>query len=194
MSWNYPQRFQKSLTFLEILLQNIRTNLALRDPKNYSHAEASADPLWHSRKLLEHFQRNITKVAVPIGTSALDEASVPTKARSTAPSYLPNKPDKYAIRFYSVVGSRNTYISSLMDNRSGNKTGLSGPEDFCRIYRDMRTPYNRIFTDSSTVDKDSPSALWILQMSHQTKLHKDTSGKRFFSQITSIHIMYLLKN
>ena len=160
--------------------QKIRANLVLRDPFNYSHSEASADPLWYSRKLMEHFQRNIAKVAVSIGTSALDEASVPTKARSTASSYIPNKPDKYDIRFYSVVGSRNTYISSLVDNRPRNKTRLSGPEEFCRLFRDMRAPYNRVLTDLFIVDKNSPFAIWILQMSHQTKLHKDPSGKRIF--------------
>jgi Transposase IS4 len=28
--------------------QHIRSNLVLRNPSSYSHAEASADPLWHS--------------------------------------------------------------------------------------------------------------------------------------------------
>ena len=35
----------------------IRANISLRDPESYNHDEASADPLWHSRKLLEHFQK-----------------------------------------------------------------------------------------------------------------------------------------
>jgi Transposase IS4 len=84
-------------------------------PSSYSHAEASADPLWHSQKLLEHFQKNICQIAVPIGTSALDEVCVRTKARTTASLYLPSKPDKYAIRLYAVVGSTNTYVSSRVD-------------------------------------------------------------------------------
>jgi Transposase IS4 len=77
--------------------QHSHSNLVLRNPSSYSHAEASADPLWHSQKLLEHFQKNICQIDVPIGTSALGEASVRTKARTTASLYLPSKPDKYAI-------------------------------------------------------------------------------------------------
>lgn len=60
---------------------NIRSNLVLRDPNQYDHEVASADPLWTCRALLEHFQKNISTIAVPTGTSALDEAGVRTKAR-----------------------------------------------------------------------------------------------------------------
>jgi len=110
----------------------------------------------------------------------LDEASVRTEARTMASSYLPNKPDKNAIRFYAVLGSTNTYISSIVDNRAGNKTGESGPEAFCRVHREMKAKYNKTLGKSDIVDKDSPTALWILQMAHQTKLYPDPSGKRVF--------------
>jgi hypothetical protein len=47
----------------------------------------------------------------------------------------------------------------------------------------MRLPYNKTFEADpdgkvSGVSKDSPSALWTLQMSHQTKKFPDPSGKR----------------
>ena len=113
---------------------NICANKALRDLESYNHDEASADPLWHSRKLLEHFQKNISQLAVPTGTSALDEASVRTKCRSRARSYMPNKPDKYAVRFYAVVGTKYAYLSSVFDNRSGNYSSENGPETFCRVF------------------------------------------------------------
>lgn len=159
---------------------NIRANIELRDPESYNHDEASADPLWHSRKLLEHFQKNISQLAVPTGTSALDEASVRTKCRSRARSYMPNKPDKYAVRFYVLVGTKNAYISSIVDNRSGNHCRENGPESFCRVFREMRTPYNNFLRLSNMVDEGSPSALWILQMAQQTKIVRDPSGKRVF--------------
>jgi hypothetical protein len=38
-----------------------------------------------------------------VGVSALDENSCATKARTRAKTYLPSKPDKYAICFYAVV-------------------------------------------------------------------------------------------
>ena len=158
----------------------IRSNLTLCNPTLYDHEEASKDPLWHSRKLLEHFQRNISKIAVPLCASALDEAGFGSKARTKALSYCPLKPDKYAIRFYAVVGHANSYLSSLFDNRSGNTTSLSPPEAYCRLHRDLRTPFNKIFDNQDDVSKDSPSALWVLMCAHQTKLAPDPSGKRLF--------------
>ena len=132
--------------------------------------------MWHSRSLLEHFQKNLAQIAVPIGTSVLDEVSVRTKVIS----FIVNKPDKYAIRFYAVVCTKNTYLFSICDIRSDNTVDEYGPEAFCRALHDMRTPYNKILGNSDLVDKDSPSALWILQMAQQTKLHPDPSGKGVF--------------
>ena len=91
----------------------------LRDPDSYNHDEASADPLCHTRKMMEHLEKNIATIAVPVGTSALDENTARTKARTRARSYMPNKPDPYGIRFYAVVGSEHMYLHSLFNNNSG---------------------------------------------------------------------------
>ena len=60
---------------------HIRSCVVLKNPEAYDHDEASADPLHHSRRLIEHFMKNAAKIAVPIGTSALDENTARTKAR-----------------------------------------------------------------------------------------------------------------
>ena len=63
--------------------QQIRGSLCTYDPdKDYKAKKSSKDPLWHSRVLMEHFQKNCVAVAVPLGTVALDEAGFCTKARS----------------------------------------------------------------------------------------------------------------
>src|SRR5688500_14061821 len=105
-------------------------------------------------------------IAVPLGASALDEASVRTKARMSPSSYLFSKPDKYAVWFYMVVGCKSTYISSVVDNWSGNETEESGPEQFCWLHRQIRTPYNKILVPSTLIKNNSATALWILQMTH----------------------------
>ena len=116
--------FKKTMSRDDFL--HIRSNLVFCHPASYLHSQASTDPLWHVRKLLEHFQKNISAIAVPLGTSALDEASIGTKAKSRAVSFIKDKPDKYAIRLYAVVGTAQSYVHNLMDNRSGNTTGESG--------------------------------------------------------------------
>lgn len=78
------------------------------------------DPLWHSRTLLTDFLQRCQQVAVPLYATSLDENSCRTKARTKAKSYLPTKPDKFAIRFYCVVDWKTLYLHSFFDNGSGN--------------------------------------------------------------------------
>ena len=114
--------------------QNIHANITLHDPNAYHHDVASSDPLWHSRSMLEHFTKESGGIAVPVGTLALDECMAWMKSKSKACTFLPNKPDKYGIRFFAVVRSKHLYLSSIADNRSGNTTGISGAPDYCRVF------------------------------------------------------------
>jgi hypothetical protein len=57
------------------LFQEICSSLMLHDPSMYDHNIACADTLHHSRNLLGHFLWNSAEVALPVGTSALDENS-----------------------------------------------------------------------------------------------------------------------
>jgi hypothetical protein len=74
--------FKKTMSRDEIM--NICDNINLRDPESYNHDDASANLLWHARKELEHFQNNLSQLAVSTVTRTLDEASVQTKCRSRA--------------------------------------------------------------------------------------------------------------
>ncbi len=68
-----------------------------------------------------------------------------------------------------------------MDNRTGNTTPESAPVVYCREFPQLRSAYNKILRGSdSYVDGNSPSALWVLQMAHQTLQSADPSGKRVF--------------
>jgi len=166
----------------------IRSMICFTNPSEYNHEVASKDPLWHSRSILEHLVKNsatvatVATVATPTGPSSLDECAAPTKARTTAKTFNKEKPDKFAVRFYAVVGSVIPYMSSLCDNHAGNKTGVSGALDYCRVFRTLRTPLNHLFHPDNRIkfEKDSPSSLWVLQMAHQTKMCPDPSGGRVF--------------
>lgn len=105
---------------------------------SYDNEVASKDPLWHSRVIMLAFNRNAASVAVPTGFQSLDELSVRCCARTTATTYIPNKPIKYGIRFYTVVGHNSKYIHSIFDNNSGNKTGLSLSDSYCALFRSLR--------------------------------------------------------
>lgn len=163
--------------------QEVRASIQFHPPITDGHSISTADPLWHCRCLLEHFQQNCANVAVPLGSSALDEASCRTKGRTRAKSYMPNKPIRYGIRFYACVGTREMYCHSFWDNGSGNKLPSTAGERYTRLFHGLRAPFDKGYAQDpegklSGVAKKSASALWSLQMLHQTHKQKDPSGKR----------------
>ena len=101
--------------------KRIRGCLTLHHPfATIDFHQRSADPLYHSRAFLNRCIALITQVAVPYGASAFDEASMSTKARTRSRTYMPNKPSKYGIRFYSLVSHAFSYLFPFFDNGSGN--------------------------------------------------------------------------
>jgi hypothetical protein len=151
--------------------QIIRGSLQFHPP-GYDSDIATSDPLYHCRCFLNNFQKNCISVAVPLGSSALDEASCRTSGRTRAKTYMPNKPMKYGIRFYACVGSREMYCHSFWDNGSGNKVPLSPAERYTQLFRDLRTPFHKAYADDpsgkvSGVAKDTASPLgpykWLIR-------------------------------
>ena len=84
----------------------ICSKLGFRPNENVELPEKSKNPLWHSCQMITVLQKHCANLAVPLGTAAIDENTVRTKARTKARTYMPNKPDKYGIQFYSTVGSK----------------------------------------------------------------------------------------
>ena len=162
---------------------NIRSSLTF-EPQ-YSHAVAVRDPLWHSRKIMMNFLQNCAATAVSVGVLSFDENTIRCKARTGARSYIKSKPVKYGIRLYAMCGWRYTYLCNFWDNNSGNLTGVSPAKQYVQEFRDLRGPYQKTM-DKLLIDKDKPSALWVMQMAHLTKQFKDLSGKGLLSWTTFI--------
>jgi len=146
---------------------------------NYDAKTVASVPLWFCRS----FIFSSASIAVPLGVSALNENSCATKARTKAKAYSPNKPAKYAICFYAVVGHHHCYLSSMFDNQAGNSTGIAAIHDYCRLFQTLRTPYNNVMGNDKSKDSlaDTPSALWVCMMGHQTANCKQpNAGKQYF--------------
>ncbi len=77
--------------------QDIHEAICLISPKSYDNDTANDDPLWSCMSLLDQFIWWSADIAVPFGMSTLDENSCATKACTRAKTYIPSKPDKYAI-------------------------------------------------------------------------------------------------
>ena len=129
------------------------------------------DPLWQVRPLLGHVLRNFASVGYVVGPVALDEASCPTKARTKASSYLPSKPDKFAIRFYALVGWKSVYTFALWDNGTGNGLNQTPAERFMKVFGELWSSFNQFsqacksrMRNACPVAFDSASMLWVLMI------------------------------
>jgi len=118
---------------------------------------------------MEIFLENAVKIAVPIGAMTLDEATLPTRARNTAVSYLPSKPDKYGIRYYMVAGSKYQYIFSFYDNGRGNTSSIPIALRYCSMFPELQRTIREQFNRDSTILIDKATALWCALVLNTTK-------------------------
>jgi hypothetical protein len=103
-------------------------------PPEYDNELASKDPLWHSRVMLKHYQKNSASHAVPAGSSALDVNTCRTNGRTREKSYMPMKPNCFGIHFYICTGATELYNSYMADNGTGNLTGTSHADRYIDIF------------------------------------------------------------
>ena len=66
--------------------------------------------------ILNHFQKQCVSLAVLCSTSALDENSIRTTARTKAKHFMKNKADEYAMHNYANVGTHGAFIDMIWDN------------------------------------------------------------------------------
>ena len=155
---------------------NARTNI--KHYPHYNNEVASKDPLWHSRPMMSHFQRNCISTAVPTGVTAFDENGIRSRGRCAAISYIKMKPDQYAIRLYASVSWAWTYLHTFSDNGSGNK--FMEDSSCARKYATQYRSISKLLRNMDGMDDLCQGALWMLMMAHQTRLYPDPSGRRLF--------------
>ncbi len=83
--------------------QFIRSSLTLKADTLSGDTLSSMYPLHSCRRLLDTIGKPFAEIAVPVETCALDEASCRSKASNRANSFIPNKPDKFAICFIAML-------------------------------------------------------------------------------------------
>ncbi len=74
--------------------QIVRGSLTYRTPGLDSPDVKANDPLWFSRSVLSTLLKTCVASAIVCGVCSYDEASIRSKARCVAATYLPSKPDK----------------------------------------------------------------------------------------------------
>lgn len=106
---------------------------------------------------------------------AADEIGVQTKARTMAKSYMPLKPDKFAIRFYAVVGWRAMYVHSMWHEGSGNTLPSSAVQRYTQLCQPLKNTLARPYAD---IEPTAATVLWVVTIAHQTQLYPSKSDRR----------------
>ncbi|CAN0060613.1 unnamed protein product, partial [Heterosigma akashiwo] len=147
--------------------QNIRGSL-----KFYPSipSEALNNPLWHSKFILEHIRMNIAALAVSVGAAGFDENSLRCKAACAAVTYIPSKPDEWAIRFYVLCAWLLPLMLMFWDNNAGNTTGANPAKIFAQKFGQKKSQ------QWIKIPKNTPSALWVLMMMYQCKMDQEDLG------------------
>lgn len=153
----------------------IRGAIRLVLTENVTPQLRGEDPLWHSRALIQELNRNCISLAAPRCVFAIDEATLATKARTRAKSYIPSKPDKFGIRFYTVVEWRSLYVLSVWDNGRGNLSQKSEVDRFLEVFPEMRAHARQV---SCTGSNCSARALWAVMIALQSKRIRAENGRR----------------
>ncbi len=67
-------------------------------------------------------------------------------------------------------------------NRTGNSTGIEGVHDYCHLFRILCAPYYKVIGNDTTKDSlvDTPLALWVFMMGHQTSLYMQPKGGKWY--------------
>ena len=146
---------------------SIRTNQQFHPP---SSDPCPLDPLWHCRIFFREFTRKAASVAVGVGCQALDESAILYTGRCRAKHYMPSKPVKYAIRFYSLTTSgKSLYLCSIHDNGKGY---LGTAQPICEGLSHYADDTVETIFKRWDIEPDSSSALWVLQIGQQYQLHR----------------------
>jgi len=96
----------------------------LRFDQKSNRAARSNDRFTHIREIFERFVSNCSTKYVPEASLTVDEQLLPHKSRCKWITFMPNKPDKYGLKFWAMVEVENKYVISLSPYLGKDPSGM----------------------------------------------------------------------
>jgi hypothetical protein len=91
----------------------IKRNMRFDDRSN-RNKRRKLDPFGKIREVFEASTQNIRAVYTPHFSLCVDEQLMPSKNRSKLITYMPNKPDKYGIKFWMLVDNESKFVYNVL--------------------------------------------------------------------------------
>ena len=82
----------------------------LRFDQKSSRSQRSSDRFTHIREIYERFTSNCATKYTPESSLTVDEQLLPLKSRCKWITFMPQKPDKYGVKFWTLVEVSSKYI------------------------------------------------------------------------------------
>ena len=84
------------------------------DDKSDRNIRRTQDRFAKIREVFEAFTTNTRGVYNPHFSLTIDEQLLPSKNRSRLITYMPNKPDKYGVKFWALVDCKTKYVHNVL--------------------------------------------------------------------------------
>lgn len=91
------------------VLQHLRFDI-----KDTRSLRLTEDKFAHVSEVFELFRVNCTKVYTPNMSLTIDEQLLPLKTRCRLITFMPNKPDKYGLKFWVMVDTETKYVVNIL--------------------------------------------------------------------------------
>ena len=96
----------------------------LRFDQKSTRSSRSSDRFTHIREIHTRFISNCTSKYVPEENLTVDEQLLPLKSRCKWITFMPNKPDKYGLKFWTLVEVASKYVVAQIPYLGKDPSGV----------------------------------------------------------------------
>jgi hypothetical protein len=151
------------------------------DVKQTRSTRIEADPFTHIREVFDEFTSNCSSHYIPHYSVCIDEQLMPLKCRCRFIIYMPNKPDKFGMKFWLLVDNLTKYVFNILPYLGGIEKASRMGEKLCdnvvnRLMRPIANKGYNITCDNFFTNTELAKSLQQKQTSIVGTLRQNSKG------------------